>query len=227
MTGASTRRGAASGLRAVVAAGVALTAAAALLLAVVLGARVSGGDDAPPEPRPFVGPAGEAYAAFDVERVDGTTLRLSGSSGALELEIPERTPAWLLREAEPTAVEAGMAIAVLAVPNEVRNFAVRAVVAGAAGDSERPAGPFWGHEVAGEAGVLPVITGTVERTEADRLEVRTVAGPTTIWLTPDAPLLLAARAAPGDVGAGDRVAFVTDAEGKPRPDLGMLIARGE
>ncbi|WP_322795729.1 hypothetical protein [Tepidiforma sp.] len=227
MTGLSTTRGGVSGLRAVVAAGAAVAAAAVLLLAVVVGARVSGGSEAPPEPGPFVRPAGEAYAAFDVERVDGNVLRLSGSGGTLELEVPDRAPAWLLVEAESTRVAPGMAIAVLAVPNEVRNFAIRAIVAGEGRESERPAGQFWGHEVAREAGVLPVITGTVERVEADRIEVRTGAGSATVWLTPDAPLYLAVRTGPGDVGAGDRVAFVTDTEGKPLPGQGLLILRGE
>lgn len=227
MTGVSTTRGGVSGVKAAALAAGVLAAAAAVLLAVLGSARLSSQTSAPPEPGPFALPAGAGYAAYDVVGVEGAVLRLSGSGDALELEIPEQTPAWRLVEADSAGIDPGMAIAVLAVPNEVRNFAVRAIVAGEGGEAGRPAGQFWGHEVAREAGVLPVITGTVERVAADRVEVRTAAGPATIWLTAAAPLYLAVRAGPGDIAAGDRVAFVTDADGKPLPGPGVLIARGD
>lgn len=227
MTGVSTTRGGISGVKAAALAAAVLAVVATVLLAVLGSARLSSQTSAPPEPGPFALPAGAGYAAYDVVGVDGAVLRLSGSGSALELEVPERTPAWRLVEADSAGIDPGMAIAVLAVPNEVRNFAVRAIVAGEPGETGRPAGPFWGHEVVREAGVLPVVTGTVERVAADRVEVRTAAGPATVWLTAEAPFYLAVRTGPRDIAPGDRVAFVTDADGKPRPEPGVLISRGE
>jgi hypothetical protein len=204
----------------------------ASLVGVVAVARQAGEGGAPAPAGPMAMPQGPGHAAFTVKRAEGDRIAVSGGTGAEELRIPAGAPAWRLEPATPAVFEAGRPVVVVGVPNEVRNLTIRAIVVGgepAVGGTvaEGVAGPFSGHEVFGEPTALPVISGVVARVEGDRVVLTTAAGEVTVWVTGDAPLLLARRADPAEVTPGDRVAVLLDASAAPDLARGMLLQGGE
>lgn len=205
----------------------AAAAVVACLLAVIVAARQTGGGGAPPEPGPMAMPAGAGYATFTVERADRGRLTVSGGTGAGELAVPPGTRVWVLEPIGPGDLRPGMRAAVVGVPNEVRNAAVRAIVVGEGGPEGATAGPFAGHEALGEAAALPIVTGQVERVEAGRMVLRTAAGEADVWFTEGAPLFAARERAFDTVGPGDRVGVLLDAAGQPVPAAGLLVLPGE
>lgn len=217
------------GWRQVLAPAAALGLGSAVLVALVVVARNTGGGSPPPEPGAMVMPVGAAYAAFTVERVEGANLAVSGSDGARLVAIPPATPVWLLEPATLGDALAGLPVAVIGVPNEVRNATLRAVVIGVGGAAPGfVAGPFAGHEVWGEANALPLVSGTVSRVEeGGRLVILTAAGEAEVWMGAGAPLLVAREGSFDEVQPGDRVAVRLGADGGLDPSRGILVWPGD
>lgn len=199
----------------------------ACLVAVIIAARQTGGGGAPQEPGPMAMPAGAGYAAFTVERAEAGRLAVSGGTGASELTVPPGTRVWVLEPAGPGDIRPGMQAAVIGVPNEVRNAAIRAIVVGEGGTAGATAGPFAGHEALGEAAALPLVTGRVERVEAGRMVLATAAGEAAVWFAEGAPLFAARERTGEAIGPGDRVGVLLDAAGQPDPAAGLLVLPGD
>jgi hypothetical protein len=166
-----------------------------------------------------------AYATFTVERVELGRLVVSGGS-VTELTVGRETRAWRLAPADAGAVTAGATLAVIGVPNEVRNAAIRAIVVGDPGNP-LPAGPFGGHEALGERFALPIVVGPVVRVEEGRAVIRTGAGEATVWPGEGAPVFRVREVEIDDIGPGDRVGVLLDRDGRPDPGRGLLVMRGE
>ncbi|PFG74257.1 hypothetical protein A9A59_1472 [Tepidiforma thermophila] len=197
----------------------------AALAAVVAAARQTGSGDAPPTPGAMQLPRIAAYATFTVERVEPGRLVVSGGSVS-ELPVGAETRAWRLEPADADAVQTGAAIAIIGVPNEVRNAAIRAIIVGDPG-SPGPAGPFGGHEALGERFALPMVVGTVVRVEEGRAVIRTGAGEATAWPGEGAPVFRVREVEVDDIRPGDRVGVLLDRDGRPDPGRGLLVMRGE
>ncbi|GIW15921.1 MAG: hypothetical protein KatS3mg063_1774 [Tepidiforma sp.] len=193
--------------------------------AVVAAAQRTGNGDAPPTPGPMTLPRTVGYATLTVVRTEPGRLVVSGG-GVAELPVGAGTRAWRLEPADADAVETGAAMAIIGVPNEVRNAAIRAIVVGEAG-SAGPAGPFGGHEALGEPTALPLITGTVTGVENGRATVRTAAGEVSVWLGPGAPVFRVRETGVEALQPGDRVGVLLDRDGRPDPGRGLLVMRGE
>jgi hypothetical protein len=196
----------------------------AALVAVVAAARQTGSGDAPPTPGPMTLPRTAGYATLTVVRTEPGRLVVSGG-GVAELPVGAGTRAWRLEPADADAVETGAGVAIIGVPNEVRNAAIRAIVVGEAG-SAGPAGPFGGHEALGDP-ALPLITGTVTGVENGRATVRTAAGEVSVWLGPGAPVFRVRETGVEALQPGDRVGVLLDRDGRPDPGRGLLMMRGE
>lgn len=177
----------------------------------------------------MVMPVGACYVAFTVERVDGANLAVSGWDGGRFVALAPATPVWLLEPATLGHALVGLPVAVVGVPNEVRNATLRAVVIGVEGAAPGfVAGPFAGHEVWGEANALPLVSGTVSRVEEEgRLVILTVAGEAEVWVGAGALLLVAREGRFDEVVPGDRVAVRRGADGGLDLNGGILVWRGD
>lgn len=202
--------------------------AAGILASIVVAARGTGGGGAPPTPGPMAVPRGANFAAFNVERVEGTDLAGSGAAGPVRLAVPESAPVWVLERAGEADAAPGMPAAVIGVPNEVRNATIRAIVLGEAGTVEgRVAGPFGGHEALGEPAALPLVTGIIETVEPGRFVLATAGGRAEVWWEEEAPLYVARGRGLDVVGPGDRVAVLLNEAGELDPGRGLLVLPGE
>ncbi len=197
------------------------------LVAVILAAREAGRGGAPPEPGPMTMPSGPGYTTFTVERAEAGRFTVSGGTGAGELAVPLDSRAWVLEPAAERAILPGMQAAVIGVPNEVRNAAVRLVVVGQGDGPGRTAGPFAGHEALGEAAALPLVTGRVERVEDGRMVLRTSGGEAEVWFREGAPVYVARERTAEAVRPGDRVGVLLAGGGQPNLAAGLLVFPGE
>jgi len=200
----------------------------AVLAGIIVAARNTGGEAAPPPPGPMAMPAEPAFATFTVERIAGATLAVSGPGGALELAVPPGVRVWLLRAATPGDAAPGLNVAVIGVPNEVRNATVRAIVIGAPGAAAGAvAGPFAGHEAFGGEGALPLVGGTVLEAGDGQLVLSTAAGEAVVWVVDGAPLFAAREGRIEDVRPGDRIAVLRASDGSLDPAQGLLVVPGD
>lgn len=189
--------------------------------------------DAPPAAPAFSPPEPLPYVAYDVERNQAGTLRLSGGpGGAIELNVAAGTDIWLLEPATLADLEAPMVVNVIAIPNEVRNFAIRSVVFGPSGDGGSITGDefmpvasdFAGHEASAEPAEKPVMSGIVRSIQGNVLNVLQNGGSNaTIEIDGSAPLRIVTPVGVEAIRPGYRVAFHLDAAGNPDPARGVLV----
>ncbi len=216
-------------VRAVVPAALGLVVAGSLV-GIILAAREAGsGGQAPPTPGPMVMPRTAGFAVLTVERVEGDRLVVAGGP-TTTLVVPAGTPAWRIEPVTVEEVRPGMRIAVVGVPNEVRNATIRLIVVAEAGEADGDgtlAGPFGGHETLGETMAQPLIRGVVTEVRDGQLTVETSSGTATVWTDEGAPLAAARRAHAGGVRPGDRLAVLLDAAGNPDAARGVLLMAGE
>jgi hypothetical protein len=221
MTAVVTRRRAPSWLAPTVLA----LAVVAALAAVLLLARRAAAPDVPPEPAPFQAPEpARPMSALDV--IQASDGRLALSDGSRDVAFRPDARIEVLQPATATQIRPGAWLAVIGVPNEVRNFAVRSLViidAAAAPDGEgvvrSPAG-FAGHEAARDQAERPIVGGVVERVDGQRVTLGGPTGPITVDLTPAAPLRRLVQGQAGDIHEGDRIAF---AAGRPAADAPAVL----
>lgn len=212
--------------------GLAVMVVAGLATVLVL-ANQAAEPDVPPAAPAFSPPPPLPYAAYDVERNEGGVLRLSGGpGGAFDVAMGGGTEVWLLEPVALADLEAPMVVNVIAIPNEVRNFAIKSVVFGPAGDGGTVndqefipvAAGFAGHEASGDAAEKPVLSGVVRGIEGNVLNVlQNGGGFATIEIDEGSPLLMVTQGDVADIRPGYRVAFHLDANGNPDPGQGVLV----
>jgi len=206
----------------------------AALAGVLVLARQAAESDAPPEPKAFAGAPPAGWLTYDVERAEAGQLRLVAGGGkqseAIDLAIGAETPVWLLEPASLSDLGAPLVVNVIGIPNEVRNFTIRLLAFGPATGSEALtaefvplAGGFAGHETSQDARERPVVSGIAERFDGAIGFVRTASGQVTIEIEPGAPVRLLRQGGAGEIKAGDRVAFLRDADGGPDLSGGVLV----
>lgn len=201
---------------------------------VLLFARQAAESDAPPPAAAFVPPPGLAYVAFDVERSDGGVLRVVSGGGqqstAIDVTLGADARVWLLEPARLEDLQPPLAVNVIAIPNEVRNFSIHLLAFAPANGSEvldaefvPLADGFGGHETSRDVRERPVVSGVVERFDGKIAIVKTEAGQATIEIDPGAPVRLLRGGTLGEVRPGDRVAFHRAADGSPDVSRGVLV----
>jgi len=204
------------------------------LVAVVIFANQAAEPDVPPPADAFVPPAALPYQAFDVERNADGVLRLSSGGGtpAIDVLAGPGTRVWLL---EPTTLEdlrPPLVVNVIAVPNEVRNFAIRLLAFGPPAEGGQTNGEefipladaFAGHEVSADAAERTVLSGVVRSIDGNILNVLlNGGGSSTIELEPGAPLRAIRAGEIAEITPGDRVALHKDTAGNPDPSQGILV----
>jgi len=206
-------------------AGLAALLVAALVLVVVLASKAAQ-PDTPPALKEFGAPVGEhPFVAYDVERFAGGALVVSGGVGANKKESAQITPpasvrVEVLELVQPPAYRAGDWITIIGVPNQVKSFAIRAVVLLATpgapdrdGIARTPAG-FAGSEAERDSRERPILGGTVDRTEGSTVTLKTSSGPIAVELGATAPFRRSRPGTMDDIREGDRIAFFLN-EGKP------------
>jgi len=207
------------------------------LVAIVVLARRASQPDAPAEPGAFAFAATQHTAAWNVERVDGLTLTVSGGpQGTFDLAIPPSTPIEVLEPMAPSEIASGAWLTVVGVPNEVKNFAIRLLVIvvtpGASGDDglRLSASGFAGHETARDKKEAALLGGVVDSVGASQVTVRTANGTVDVSLAQGAPLRRLRAVGPASDGypvrSGDRVAVHLNSDGTPNVGAGILVFTG-
>ena len=181
-------------------------------IVVIALARRAGAPDVPPQPDAFEPPAPvRPTTAFDVQQAAGGRLTLSDGSENVALRPDARVE--VLTPVGDGDVRVGDWLAVIGIPNEVRNFSIRSLVLienAAPPDAEgavRSAGGFAGHEASRDQAERPLLGGRVSAVEGSRVTLDGLTGPLTVDLTDRAPLF---RLAPGhaeQIREGDRMAL--------------------
>lgn len=209
----------------------------AALVAVIVFARESSKSDAPPQPPAFVAPELTTYTAYDVEANDGGKLKVSSgaaqtaSSG--DLELPAGTRVWVMEPATAADLQPPLKVNVIGIPNEVRNYTIRVMVAA------KPEGAvsfdepfielfdgFYGHETSRDARERVVLSVLLESFDGRDGITQTANGPGTLYIDEGAPLRVVSAAEPSGIEPGDRLALRHGADGQPDPALGVLVLRG-
>ena len=209
----------------------------AALIAVVVFARESSKSDAPPQPPAFVAPQLVTYTAFDVEANDGGKLKVSSGAAqtatSSDLELPAGTRVWIMEPAIAADLEPPLKVNVIGIPNEVRNYTIRLMVAAEPGGAVTFDQPFielfdgfYGHEASRDARERVVLSVLLESFDGRDGVTQTANGPGTLYIDNGAPLRLVVSAGPGDIEPGDRLALHHGANGTPDPALGVLVLRG-
>jgi len=202
--------------------------------AIVVLARRASESDAPAEAGAFAFAATQHTAAWNVERVEGATLTVSGGpQGTFDLALPPATPIEVLEPMAPSEIAPGASLTVVGVPNEVKNFAIRLLViipsateAGDGGVARSPAG-FAGHEAARDQKEAPLMGGVVESVVAGQVTVRAPAGMVDVSLTGGAPVSRLHSAPEGyPIRSGDRIAVHLNPDGSPNLAAGILVSTG-
>lgn len=166
----------------------------------------------PPEPPPFAPPA-PGFRLTEVVAVGEGQPLLSDRTIQLEATtLVER-----LEPISPQEVERGNVVAVVGLPDEVRNYRIVLLVVlpsgGEEGQPRTPAG-FAGHEPFG-ANATTVAWGTVAGIEGRTVRLERREFGMTLTLEDGAPLVRIARGDPSGLQPGDRLAVRLDPEGRP------------
>ena len=199
----------------------------AMLAAILLFARRSAATDVPPAPPPFAAPPATALPVLDVQQAGEGRLTLS--DGSRDMALAPGVAVERLRPASAGEMRPGEWLAIIGVPNEVRNLSIRSLVliAGALapdadGVARSPAG-FAGHETARDPRERPMLGGTIERIEGNRLTLRTATGTVSVDLTPAAPLRRLEPASSEIIREGDRLAYRPSARPGPAGATDVLV----
>lgn len=208
----------------------------ALLGTVIVLSQSVGGDDTPSPAPPFQPPAGTTVAAADIKTVDGSRLVIvrQTRSGTEEQEIVTApgTRVEQLAAIAPSDVAPGDWLTVVGVPNDVKNFAVYALVviagspaAGADGVARSPAG-FAGHEPSRDPRARPIIGGRVLAVEGNVITIEGPTGDIRVTAGPEAAARLyrIEPATVADMVEGDRLAG--DFDSGPGSPLLLLPVSG-
>ena len=192
---------------------------------VILLARRAAEPDVPPEPAAFQPPApARPVTALDVQQASGG--RVSLSDGSRDVAFAPDARIEVLHPATAAEIRTGDWLAVIGIPNEVRNFSIRSLVLIAepgtpdADAIVRSPGGFAGSEASRDPAERPLLGGFVEAVDGPRVTLRGPTGPIAVTLTPNAPLRRLSQGGTGDVREGDRIAFIgADALGDARSVL--------
>jgi hypothetical protein len=209
-----------------------------VLVAVVVLARRASEPDAPPEPPTFTVPApASPVVVFDVEAADGGRLRVSGGDSTgrqsgVDLVLDPSATVDLVEPVAAADLKAGDWLTVAGIPNEVKNFSIRALVVlpgpgapGADGIARSPGG-FSGGEASRDGRERPVFGGVIERVEGGTVVLKTAAGQVTVTTTALAPLRRLRTATAQEIHAGDRIALWATRDGQPDTGRGVLVLVG-
>jgi hypothetical protein len=186
---------------------------AAAIAAVILLARRASAPDVPPAPAAFQRPSPtRPVTTLDVQQAANGRLTLSDGSRDVALNSSARIES--LQPVTADAIRPGDWLAVVGIPNEVRNFSIRSLIlvgnptpADAEGVVRSPGG-FAGYEVSRDQNERPLLGGTVREIRGDEILLDGPAGPLTVSLTPRAPLYRLTESRPDDIREGDRLAFI-------------------
>lgn len=175
-----------------------------------------GGSDAPPPAPPFVTPVSSSVSALDVKQRDGdvVTLIRQKAEAADERKLTITTGLRIERMTPITTadVRVGEWLTAVGIPNQVKNFAVRALVLLPGGGTPasdgfvRSAGGFVGHESSQSQDDRPILGGTVERIEGSTIVLTTVAGTVNVRAEAGTPIFRLEPGSANDVGEGARLA---------------------
>jgi hypothetical protein len=209
----------------------------AALVGVILFARESSKSDAPPRPPAFVPPQLQTYTAFDVEGNDNGNLRVSSGSAqtatSSDLALPAGTRVWVMEPASAKDLQPPLKVNVIGIPNEVRNYTIKMLVAAEPAGDVSFAEPFielfdgfYGHETSRDTRERVVLSVVLESFDGRQGVTKTANGPGTLYIDDGAPLRVVRAGAPADIEPGDRIALRHGANGQPDASLGVLVLRG-
>ncbi len=208
------------------------------LAAVLFLANRAAEPDVPAVAGPFVPPPALPYNGYDVERNQGGVLRLSGGGGApaIDAQLPADARVWFLEPATLADLEPPMVVNVIAVPNEVRNFAIRMLAFGPAGDGGSIndeefiplADGFAGHETSADVAERTMLSGVARSIDGNIVNVLLNGGtPSTIEIDDGAPVRVLRQGTAAEIQPGFRVALHLDASGAPDATRGILVLTTE
>lgn len=180
--------------------------------------------DVPPQPDAFNPPSPvRPTIALDVQQaIDG---RLTLSDGTANVSLRPDAVVEFLMPAGAGDVQVGDWVAVIGVPNEVRNFSIRTLVLldrDTAPDEEGivwSQGGFAGHEAARDQAERPLLGGRVTGVDGSRITLDGPTGAITVDLTNRAPMVRLMRGEASGIHEGDRIAVPVGAVG----DAGAVL----
>jgi hypothetical protein len=195
----------------------------AVLGAIIVLSRRAGTSDAPPEAGPFQRPAlTHPTEAWDVSDSDGSRLALArgsgGNSSSRDLPLVDTMSFDGLLPATIADVQVGDWITAIGVPNDVRSFAIKAMVdipGGGTPDHDgflRTPGGFAGNEALRDPVQQPFAGGVVQSIDGTTVTVQGLAGTMQFDILPGAPLRKLKKIAASDIHPGDRVAYASGAD---------------
>ncbi|MGH2632344.1 MAG: hypothetical protein ACRDG3_02935, partial [Tepidiformaceae bacterium] len=199
----------------------------ATLVAVIVLSRVVGNEHLRPEAPPFTYSPSQGYARFSVKEATAEKLTVVG-------DTPDGAPAPAPQDLVPgpaTKIEAlqpldaaniavGDWVAVIGIPNEVRNFSIHAIVD--MPDSGEPGadhvlhspGGFAGNEASPNAADRVIFGGPVTAIDGTTLTLGGAGGPISLTLATAPPLYRLETVPLSAIHDGDRVSVIGPA-GKP------------
>lgn len=179
-----------------------------------------GGDDLPPAAPPFDAALPAAgYTRFTVKQaaegkliVVGDVIQGQPPPAAHDLLVTASTAIERLRVVTADSLKPGDPVAIIGIPNEVRNFSIHSLVVvdkPAAPDADRvvrsPAG-FAGYEAASDPKDRVIVTGTLDRFEGGKLFLKGPGGTMEVTVTKDVPLYRLESGTAAAIKDGDRIA---------------------
>ncbi len=209
----------------------------AALIAVLLFAREASKSEAPPQPGAFVPPTALDYVAYNVERADGGTLKVTTGSGrdstSSDLVLPAGTRVWLLEPVTPSDLKPPLVVSVIAIQNEVRNYTIRLMAfAPPQGDVVVDGQPipladgFLGHETSLDPKERTVASVLMESFDGRNGVTKTSTGPGTLYVDESATIRLLRSGSAAEIQPGDRIAVHPGTDGAPDVSRGVLVLTG-
>jgi hypothetical protein len=203
-----------------------LVVLAGTLAAIVLASRQTAGGEAPPEAPPFAGFDPETFARFSVRTVEpGRAVLIADAEPGQSTDAtrdldPAGAAIEVLRPIAPADIRPGDRLTVVAVQNDVRNFAIRSIVIQRDGTADgngvvrSPLG-FVGSEASMDLAERAVMGGVVQSPADGVLTLERDGAPLTVTLTEGSFVYSLEPGTSADLHAGDRVA-VSDETSQPR-----------
>lgn len=196
-------------------------------------AQRSGDTGAPPQPPPYATPAAERpVIVLSVQQIDDgqPVFASTDGSGTVDYAIPGSATVEVLERATLGDLQPGDWLMASGVPNRVRNFAIRDLVAipgpfdVVGGEFVRTPAGFLGHEAGDDSDAAPVLGGVV--TEASAAAVVINTGHDLVEVTPGefepVPLRVAREGSTDDLVPGARVAIPV-VGGAPDPSADAIL----